>query len=84
MCCRRGLGAIGKPPKTRNRHLMFKPPLRRRLEAAGVTTGQGKALSYRAFPLVKQSTGLFYNSPFAVRLTFRCSAVCGRRQGRCP
>ena len=57
--CPKGFGGDRKAPKTKAQHLLFKPPLRRRLEAAGVTTGQGRALSYRAFPLPKQSTGLF-------------------------
>jgi len=33
-----------------------------------VSPFSGNALSYSAFPLEKQSTGLFFNSPFAERL----------------
>ena len=36
----------------------------------------GNAISYRAFPLFKQSTGLFENSPFAERPKAKA--------GRCP
>ncbi len=40
---------------------------------------KGDALSYRASPLPKQSTGLFGNSPLAERPTAKYFAVCGRR-----
>ena len=54
-------------------------------EKTKITAGQGKALSCRAFPLSKQSAGLFGNSPFAERLTAQERfAVCGQRLGRCP
>ena len=50
----KGFGGDRKAPKTRTRHLMFKPPFHRRLEAAGVTTGQGKP-SLTGLSLLKNS-----------------------------
>ena len=47
------------------------------------TRGKGHALSYRASPLSKQSTGLFWNSPLAERTTYGDSADCGQRRGLC-
>ena len=44
----------------------------------------GKSLSCRDFPLEKQSTGLFFNSPFSERLPYGAFAVCGRRRGFHP
>ena len=62
---------------------MFKPPFRRRLEAAGVTTRQGKP-SLTGLSLSSEQLAVRLFTSFAVRLTLRYSAVCGRRQGRCP
>ena len=45
---------------------------------------RGDALSCRASPLPKQSTGLFWNSPLAERTMYEDFALCGERRGRRP
>ncbi len=45
---------------------------------------KGDALSCRASPLPKQSTGLFWNSPLAERTMYEDFALCGERRGRRP
>ncbi|MDY3791213.1 MAG: hypothetical protein SOZ56_01905 [Oscillospiraceae bacterium] len=44
----------------------------------------GDALSCRASPLEKQSTGLFFNSPLAERLCKGVSPSAEGDEGRCP